>query len=102
MELLKFTAEAFLHIEPKAYLLALSLWFQESRTAPEMESSGLPPKLACRIETTIPSSVLPGAALNLPHESGKDLTVGIGDTPAFFTGKQSMMPASPDGMLIKT
>lgn len=102
MELIKFIAEEFLHIEPKAYLFVLSLWFQENRTAPEMEGSGLPPKLACRIETTIPSSVLPGAALNLPHENGKDLTVGIGNTPAFFTGKQSMIPASPDKMLTKT
>lgn len=59
MELLKFIAEEFLHIEPKAYLFAVSLGFQECRTAPEMESSGLAPELACRMETSIPSPALP-------------------------------------------
>lgn len=102
MELLKFIAEEFLHIEPKAYLFALSLVFQECCSAPEMEGSGMPPRLACRIETSIPSPALPQETLSPPHEGGKDLTVGVGNIPAFFMGKQSMVPASPDRMLTKT
>lgn len=41
------------------------------------------------METSIPSLALPGAALDLPQEGGKDLTAGMGNMPALFTGKQS-------------
>ena len=67
-----------------------------------MERSGMPPKLAWGIETSIPPPALPQKALSLPHEGGEDLTVGIGNTPAFSMGKQSMVSASPDRMLTKT
>lgn len=40
MELPKFIAREFLHIEPKADLFALVLGFQECRIAPEMGRSG--------------------------------------------------------------
>lgn len=51
MELLKFIAGEFLHIEPKAYLfLHLVLDFWECRTAPEMERTGLALEVACRSE----------------------------------------------------
>lgn len=47
MELLKFIAEEFLHIESKAFffLLPLVLDFCECRSAPEMERPWLPLKL---------------------------------------------------------
>lgn len=48
MELLKFIAGEFLHIESKAFffLLHLVLDFCECRSTPEMERPWLPPKLA--------------------------------------------------------
>ena len=41
------------------------------------------------VGTSIPSSVFPREALELPHEGGKDLTAGMENKPAFFIGKQS-------------
>lgn len=101
MELLKFSAEEFLHIEPKAYLFALfslSGVLQCTRVGEIWDAS----KAGLQDRNLHPVPALPQEALSLPHEGGKDLTVGVGNTPAFFMGKQSTVPASPDRMLTKT
>lgn len=63
MELLKFIAGEFLHIEPKAYFLHSVLGFQGCHTAPEMERSGLVPKLVCRIRNLHPITNPPMGSL---------------------------------------
>lgn len=90
MELLKFIAGEFLHIEPKACLFAPQPWVFRSAAMHQRRSGlGWLQSWPVGVGTSIPSSVFPREALELPHEGGKDLTAGMENKPAFFIGKQS-------------